>query len=95
MSNILMTECEKCKRRIVFQADDKLKYCPYCGEEIGAYRKAMLKNGAERYIDEMKIALATKELEKELIIVPEEISDYEGGYIRGIQYALEVLREEL
>lgn len=31
MSNILMTECEKCKRRIVFQADDKLKYC---GEEI-------------------------------------------------------------
>lgn len=45
MSNILMTECEKCKRRIVFQADDKLKYCPYCGEEIGAYRKAMLKMG--------------------------------------------------
>lgn len=43
----------------------------------------------------MKIALATKELEKELIIVPEEISDYEDGYIRGIQYALEVLREEL
>lgn len=42
----------------------------------------------------MKIALATKELEKELIIVP-EISDYEDGYIRGIQYALEVLREEL
>lgn len=92
MGNILMTECEKCKRRIVFQADDKLKYC---GEEIGAYRKAMLKNGAERYIDEMKIALATKELEKKLIIVPEEISDYEDGYIRGIQYALEVLREEL
>lgn len=43
----------------------------------------------------MKIALATKELEKELIIVPEEISDYKDGYIRGIQYALEVLREEL
>lgn len=92
MGNILMTECEKCKRRIVFQTDDKLKYC---GEEIGAYRKTMLKNGAERYIDGMKIALATKELEKELIIVPEEISDYEDGYIRGIQYALEVLGEEL
>lgn len=37
MGNILMTEC---KRRIVFQADDKLKYC---GEKIGA----MLKRGIE------------------------------------------------
>ena len=46
-------------------------------------------------INEFINRAVTKELEKELIIVPEEISDYEDGYIRGIQYALEVLREEL
>lgn len=95
MGSILITECEKCGKKFVFKIDKKLKYCPYCGKEIGAYRKAMLKYGAEEYLNSMKIALATKKLEKELIRVPEGLSDYEEGFVRGIQHSLAVLGEEL